>query len=86
MGDRIKGIVGEQSVFSWGFMLAVIACVVYVNRIEARVSVHDEHLTGADKVLTQHAAFQTTISDQLDRIDRRLSRIEGRLGVHTRKD
>jgi len=69
--------------FSVGVPL-VLAAVIYSLRLEARIDVHDTRLKGVDKVFVEVQAQNGKIIEQYDRINRRLSRIEGQLDIRPR--
>lgn len=69
------------------FLLAtlpfLVGAVVYALRLEARLDVHATKLEGADKVFVEVKAQNRKVIEQYDRINRRLSRIEGRLSIRS---
>ena len=81
-------IAKENLVFSVSAVTLIVAIAIWAVRLDTRVEaasvVREEHQKTIEQVMGNQMGFQTVILDKLTGLDRRLSRIEGKLDFRSK--
>lgn len=83
--EKIKSFITSETFFSWSTLLVIVAVAIWAIRLEGHAAQDAKEILFVREKLSEHEARQNSIEvrigDSLQNIDRRLSRIEGKLGV-----